>query len=442
MQSYRQTWTASIIRNYVERDRNFLHPQVDVLGENRWAYIEFPLYEYLLAAPMMIAGYTEALIRIFNIACGLVTVLVLFRLLLEDGLGTEIAAVGAACYAATPVAIFFHRALMMDTFVVMLGAIYLLYLRRWLEEGRTATLVAATVFLSVAVLEKPTAAWPAMVFGASLVGLRKGVSGLLRPRFLICHGIALLPFFGWALFVWLSGYGVLSKSGAGGWFGWRTLLDWSRLWHFTLRITNSFSVCWVLLTLAGAWVEYRRRRAVLIVLAGCGISAFLVFPEPNIVHAHYQLPILFAVAPLTGAGLTALVEAVTERAPSWRYMVLCLCLIGATAWGFDVALHGFFPFEAHHPEAAHELQSIPQNGPQLYYIGGSYFPALHYLARRRGLIIPDGSYPHSPAYDGYNELLVYLPGDEPAPAAIAHGMGSFRKTGTYRYWQLYTRTEK
>src|SRR5712692_1475573 len=90
-QSFRQTWTASIVRNYVERDHNFLHPQIDVLGENTWAYIEFPLYEYLLALPMMAVGYSEGLIRVFNITCGLLTVLILFRFLSEEGLGAEAA---------------------------------------------------------------------------------------------------------------------------------------------------------------------------------------------------------------------------------------------------------------------------------------------------------------------------------------------------------------
>src|SRR5712692_6601755 len=184
-QSFRQTWTASIIRNYVERDRNFLHPQIDVLGENKWAYIEFPLYEYLLALPMMVLGYSEALIRVFNIACGLATVLVLFQFLREEGLSLEAAMAGAGCYAATPIAIFFDRALMMDTFVVMLGALYLLYLRRWAENGHLGTLLMATVILSVAVLQKLTAVWPALVYGFCLVWLRKGVAGLLSRRFLV-----------------------------------------------------------------------------------------------------------------------------------------------------------------------------------------------------------------------------------------------------------------
>ncbi len=92
-QHYRQTWTAAIIRNYVERDANFLRPDAGVLGENRWAYLEFPLYEYLLALPMMAAGYSEALIRLFNIACGLAMVLVLLQFLRDQGLSEE-----AACY--------------------------------------------------------------------------------------------------------------------------------------------------------------------------------------------------------------------------------------------------------------------------------------------------------------------------------------------------------
>src|SRR5712692_1551835 len=144
------------------------------------------------------------------------------------------------------------------------------------------------------------------------------------------------------------------------------LLRWERLRYFVLRMANGFSLAWALCAAAGARLEWLKGRASLLVLAACGLSAFLVFPEPNIVHTHYQLPILFAVAPLAGMGLAALVEALTSRVPRWRYALLTFCLAGGTGWGFQVARWSHFPLELHQLEAAQELESIPQTGPQLF----------------------------------------------------------------------------
>ncbi|MBI3695073.1 MAG: glycosyltransferase family 39 protein [Acidobacteria bacterium] len=440
-QSFRQGWTAAIIRNYVERDHNFLHPQIDILGEKRWAYIELPFYEYLLALPMMIVGYGEGLIRLFNIACGLATVLLLFQLLREEGLSAEAAAAGAGCYAATPIAIFFDRALMMDAFVITLGAVYLLCLRRWIESGEIRTLAMAALALAIAVPQKLPIAWTAAACGVSLVLLRKGWKGIFSRVFLLSHGVVAALMLGWTAFVWFSGYGLLSESftSARRWyFGQQALLDWERMRYFLLRMANGFSVVWAGLALAGLWHEFHARRAFVALLGGCGISAFLVFPNLNIVHTHYQLPVLFGVAPLAGVGLDMLLRAVPRRA---RSATLAVCLAGATAWGFEVARWSHFPLNWSHVEAARELETIPQNGPQLFYIEGGYYPTLHYLARRRGLVIPDGTYPHSAAFRDYKELLVFAPGDQPPPAAIVHGLGPFRRTGHYHYWQVYRRPE-
>lgn len=435
-QHFRQTLTASIIRNYVERDRNFFHPQVDVLPDNTWWYVEFPLYEYLLALPMMVLGYSEALIRLFNIACGLATVLLLFRFLEEQGLSPAAAAAGAGCYAATPIAIYFDRALMMDTFVVTMGAVYLLALGRWISSGSRPALAIATVALAIAVTQKLPTAWPAGLFGAGLVLLRRGWRGWVSPGFLICHGVAAGSMAAWTGFVWLSGYGLLSlRSNNWQWyFGWNKLLSWGPTLDFLKRMANGFSVTWALLALLGGWLAWRKQQRELILLAVCGLSAYFMFPNLNLVHTHYQLPILFAVAPLAGLGLAS-VAGVVRR---WQVPALALGLAGATAWGFDVARWSHFPLETRHLDAARELASIPHTGPRMYYVEGGYVPTLHYLARRRGPILQDGELPDADRWNGYHELLIYSQEIHP-PAPIAHHMRRFRLEARYHHWHVYRR---
>ena len=440
-QSFRQTLTASIIRNYVERDHNFLHPQVDFLGDNNWFYLEFPLYEYLLALPMMVFGYSEALIRLFNIACGLGTVLLLFHFLSEEGLTREEAAAGAACYAATPIAIFFDRALMMDSFVLMLGTLYLLGLRRWIERGSLRALAAATVALSIALVQKLPVVWPAALFGCYLVVRRKRMRGLLSAGFLICHGVAALSLLSWAVFVWSASHGHMSQQlgNARQWFfGWGTLLRWGVMWHYIQRVAGGFSAAWAALAALGAWLAFRSRQFILLLFALCGLSEFVMFPNLNVIHSYYQLCLLCAVAPLAGLALERLVKAVPLH--SAQPALLIACLAGLTWWGFQVARDTYFPLETWNWAAAQELKRIPQNGAELFYIDGSIFPGLHYLAHRRGLIITDGTLLSSGAFKGYNELLVSVSGYH-APVGITHYLGPFRLTAHYHYWEVYTRRE-
>src|SRR6185436_8071495 len=84
---------------------------------------------------------------------------------------------------------------------------------------------------------------------------------------------------------------------------WSRLLSWGPTGDFLERMANGFSVAWALLAVAGGWLAWRKQHRELILLALCGLSAYILFPNLNLVHTHYQLPILFAVAPLAGLGL-------------------------------------------------------------------------------------------------------------------------------------------
>jgi 4-amino-4-deoxy-L-arabinose transferase-like glycosyltransferase len=385
---------------------------------------------------MMVLGYSEALIRLFNIACGLATVLLLFRFLEDQCLSPAAAAAGAGCYAATPIAIYFDRALMMDTFVVMMGALYLVALRRWIAGGSRTTLAIATVALAIAVTQKLPTAWPAGLFGAGLVLPRQGWRGWLRPGFLFCHGITVACMAAWTGSVWLSGYGLLSlRSHNWEWyFGWSKLLSWVPTLGFLARMANGFSITWAVLAIVGGWLAWRKQHRELILLAVCGLSAYFLFPNLNLVHTHYQLPILFAVAPLAGLGLAGVAGLVR----GWQVPAVVFSLAGATAWGFEVARWSHFPMETRHLEGARELASLPNFGPRMYYVEGGYVPTLHYLARRRGPILQDGDLPDADRWNGYDELLIYSRGMHP-PAPIARHMRRFRPEARHDHWHVYRR---
>jgi hypothetical protein len=168
-------------------------------------------------------------------------------------------------------------------------------------------------------------------------------------------------------------------------------------------------------------------------MALCGLSAYGMFPNLNLVHTHYQLPILFAVAPLAGLGLAAATRALGR----WERPGLALALAGITVWGFDVARWSHFPLETRLLSVARELASIPENGPQMFYVEGGYLPTLHYAARRRGLILQDGAVPDAAIYEKYKEFLIF-PGDHP-PLTMAHKMTRFRLATRYHYWAVYRR---
>jgi len=105
-----------------------------------------------------------------------------------------------------------------------------------------------------------------------------------------------------------------------------------------------------------------------------------------------------------------------------------------------VAQWSHFPVERRYVDAARELVSIPENGPPLFYVEGGYLPTVHYLARRRGLIIQAGAHPHSSLYREYREFLVLEAGQRP-PDRIAHFMEGWRLKERYHHWQVYTRSE-
>src|SRR6185295_5297449 len=171
--SWRQADTAAIARNYVINGFRLLYPQVDWGGLTPgYVESEFPLYTYSLALLYGLFGVHEWLGRLLTALCGAAAVAALY------GLVRPIAGRRAACYAALvlalmPFPLYFGRAVMPDTLMLLAAILAIWTFQRWLACPSMGRLALALLCGALAPLAKtPNLVIVAVPLAAMLAGAR------------------------------------------------------------------------------------------------------------------------------------------------------------------------------------------------------------------------------------------------------------------------------
>jgi 4-amino-4-deoxy-L-arabinose transferase-like glycosyltransferase len=318
---WRQTFNADVARQFLQISFDIFHPRVNWGGADGVVAMEFPLVPAMIAGLFAMTGERPAVARTLVVAFSVATCILLY-LLGRDLAGRGAGRAAAFVFAASPSAIFFGQAVMVDVPMLFFSAGALLGYLRYLETNSRQALILGGTALALAGLVK----LPNILILGPILYLGWAVQGwkAFRDRAFIASvviALALIAAWYWHADVIFhrTGLGVAAFHAAGtygpevsiaagpmspvsSWstaarvmdpdFYWRM---WARLWDLHLTPTG------LALAIVGIALAFRSFRQSMLVVWLAAVVAFIIATaEGNYFHDYHQLPILLPAALLAG----------------------------------------------------------------------------------------------------------------------------------------------
>lgn len=153
-ESWRESDTESIAKNFVEEDFNIFHPQFNYDGPKpNYVQLEFQITTFLIAILYKAFGYHYALARIVPIIFFMGSVYFLYLIGKRHYPYNQVN-LAILLYGILPLNIFFSRAIMPESAALFfyLGAYF--FFLKWIDEDRKTMLFISAVFTSLAISQK------------------------------------------------------------------------------------------------------------------------------------------------------------------------------------------------------------------------------------------------------------------------------------------------
>ena len=152
--SWRQADTAAMARNFAEDGFQFLHPQIDWRGDTAgFVESEFPLYAYTAALLDALLGFSDMWGRMLSVLCSLAAIWGLYHLL-RKYLSAQAATWGALIYAIMPLNIYYGRAFMPESAMLMCSVLGIYWFSEWLDGREAKYFFLSWVCVALAALLK------------------------------------------------------------------------------------------------------------------------------------------------------------------------------------------------------------------------------------------------------------------------------------------------
>lgn len=337
--SWRQADTAAMARNFYENGFDLLHPQIDWGGNSSGVVeSEFPAYPFLVSLVYAVFGMNDTWGRLLSVIFSLATIYGLY-LLVRKYVSNSVALWSAFIYAIIPLSIYYSRAFMPESAMLMCSILGIYWFSRWLDEGNVRHFLLSCLAISLAVLLKI----PTLYLGLPLLYLawvRFGKS-TFRTRILWLYAfLVLLPVALW----YYHAHQLFLQSGLTyGIWGFGT----DKWGNFDIILTPKFyndiffkSIAERHLTYAGfipfligLFIKRTTRGERLFDFWLTAVLIyFLIVAKGNQVHEYYQLPFILPAVVFVGKAfakhlpLDSLRTSLTSKPlPS---LLLSLCLVG------------------------------------------------------------------------------------------------------------------
>ncbi len=297
--SWRQSDTATIAKNFFLNGFHILYPQIDWAG-NTPGYVEseFHIYPFIISLLYSIFGINDMWGRLVSIACSIVTVYFIY-LIVKRVINEKTALWSAFIYAIIPLNIYYGRAFMPESMMLMCSAGGIYFFIKWYDEDKIKYLLFSSVFICLAILIK----LPGFYLGLPLVYLaykKYKPAFLLKPQLWIYAIIIFVPVILWyyhAHQLFLNGGASFDiwNAGESKWAMFGLLLE-PKLYHeiFLQSIAErhltypGFVLC--------VWGIFIKRKYELERLIDYWLIAVIIYiliaAQANRVHEYYQLPII------------------------------------------------------------------------------------------------------------------------------------------------------
>ena len=166
-QGWRQADTAAVARNFYEQGFHLLYPQIDWGGDTQgFVEMEFPIYSFVVALLYKVLFPSDMWGRLLSVIFALFTIYGLY-LLTKKILGESLALWTAGIYAILPLNIFYTRAFMPESAMLMCSVWGIYQFSEWLDTKRMVNWLLSLMFVSLAALLKI----PALYLGLPLLFL-------------------------------------------------------------------------------------------------------------------------------------------------------------------------------------------------------------------------------------------------------------------------------
>jgi 4-amino-4-deoxy-L-arabinose transferase-like glycosyltransferase len=165
--SWRQADTAAMARNFYENGFDLLYPQIDWGGNSSGVVeSEFPIYSFFVSILYAMFGVSDTWGRILSLLCALATIYGLY-ILVRKYLSSEVALWSAFIYAILPLNIYYGRAFMPESAMLMCSVLGIYSFSQWLDDRKITDFILSWLFISLAILLKI----PTLYLGLPLVYL-------------------------------------------------------------------------------------------------------------------------------------------------------------------------------------------------------------------------------------------------------------------------------
>ena len=318
--SWRQADTAAVARNFIKEGFNPFIPIYDDMSSqtngldnpNRYRFVEFPIYNSLIAAVWSQTGISVTYARLVTVFITLASTALLYFLARKFS-GVTVAALAAFFFATIPYNVFYSSTILPAP--LMVASILALYLSfaNWLEKEKSVLWAASSIlFANVAIL-----VWPiALFFMLPVIYLtfqKYGIGAIKRFNLWVFAILSLAPFLAWRF--WMGNFPA-------GIPNWQFLINEGNIrfkgaffrWLISERLGN------LILTVGGFGLfvlglvkkpEAKEKFFYFSWLASVALY-FTVFASGNVRHDYYQVPIVPILAIFMALGIQFLSEKPTE----------------------------------------------------------------------------------------------------------------------------------
>lgn len=337
--AWRQTQTMTVVENFAFEDMNILNPRINARGDGDSIYrMEFPLMQWVFAWFYTWFGANLALVRSLSFLIYLFSVFGFYRLLNQYHLPRLTTAIGAWCFAWSPVLFYYAVNPLPDNLALCFGIWSLAFLKKHQQENSVKSLIAFAGLLMLATAIK----LPFIVFGAGYVPLffqnlkgRKLKIGFTNAVIVLLAMLPALAWYAWVIPQWTNA-ALIGGVGAEQTFDYRSAAD--NIWGVIHSLVPELFVNYgsVLFLLIGMVVfvqsasRFSKYASEILVLFFVLIYYLYEVNMIGLAHDYYFfpfLPILFLV-------ITAGVQRVLLNHQAWlRYVGLIgLIILPLTAY--------------------------------------------------------------------------------------------------------------
>lgn len=189
-QSWRETDTGAIARNFYREDMNILLPRIDWRGDGPgYVESEFPLFPWTAACLYHVFGYHEEILRVISYLLSLGSCLIFLRL--ATRLLPRSAIIPAwAVFALSPMAVQMASAVQPEPLMFFAYLLAIDAFTRWIDQDRRRDYIVALLATTLAILAKVPAAHVGILFAC--LCLQKFGLSVFRRRDIWLFGVVSL----------------------------------------------------------------------------------------------------------------------------------------------------------------------------------------------------------------------------------------------------------